>query len=203
MLSRVTFLSVFATFVALSISQQCFGLDGSQLDDTFAPCNPKAKHSGCCATNKAPGADLCLNNGLCMSTTGEITGMIWQAGCTDETGKDIACPRVCPGGMSSRSPVLICILTIYSRKQLRRPDSHTGMEHSTMRLRDLLLPCSQRSKKLLQQCIRTESHYLVYWRTPIAGLDSNPGPILGIITANANRCYCCLHRLPSRTLRIT
>ncbi|KAH3946863.1 hypothetical protein HBI56_061750 [Parastagonospora nodorum] len=97
MFSRVSFLSVFATFVALSASQQCFGLDGSKLDDTFAPCNPTAKHSGCCATNRPSGAELCLDTGLCMSTTGQSTGMIWQAGCTDETGKAVECPRVCPG----------------------------------------------------------------------------------------------------------
>jgi hypothetical protein len=102
--SCITFLSVFATFVAVAISQQCFGLDGSQLDNTFAPCYPNAKHSGCCATNRSSGADICLSNGLCMSTSGELMGMIWQSGCTDRSGKDMACPKICPSGMFSVSP---------------------------------------------------------------------------------------------------
>jgi hypothetical protein len=32
-----------------------------------------------------------------MSTSGEATGMLWQVGCTDPTGKDISCPSMCPG----------------------------------------------------------------------------------------------------------
>ncbi|KAL5118158.1 hypothetical protein ACEQ8H_003993 [Pleosporales sp. CAS-2024a] len=97
MLLRVMFLSVFSTLIAISVGRQCFGIDGSKLDNSYVPCNANAQHSGCCATKRAVGADLCLDNGLCMSTSGETTGMIWQAGCTDQTGADVACPRVCPG----------------------------------------------------------------------------------------------------------
>ncbi|KAH7068999.1 hypothetical protein BKA63DRAFT_99227 [Paraphoma chrysanthemicola] len=94
--SRVTLLSYFAVFIGIAISQQCYGLDGTALDETYAPCNPTAKHSGCCATKRSSGADLCLDNGLCMSTRDELMGMIWQSGCTDATGKDVACPKMCP-----------------------------------------------------------------------------------------------------------
>ncbi|KAF1846673.1 uncharacterized protein K460DRAFT_406867 [Cucurbitaria berberidis CBS 394.84] len=98
MLSRLSLLSVFATLFAITISQKCYGLDGTALDDTFAPCNPSAKHSGCCATKRTVGsADLCLDNGLCMATNNELMGTIWQSGCTDATGKDAACPKMCPG----------------------------------------------------------------------------------------------------------
>jgi hypothetical protein len=99
---RVTFLSLFAALAAVASSQTCYGLDGTTLDDTFAPCNPSAKHSGCCATKRSSGADICLDNGLCMSTRDETIGMIWQSGCTDATGKDVACPKICPDGTFHR-----------------------------------------------------------------------------------------------------
>lgn len=99
MFSRVTLLTAFATLVAVTTSQKCYGLDGTQLDDTFAPCNPTAKFSGCCATQKSSDPDICLSNGLCMSTRADLVGMIWQNGCTDATGKDIACPKLCPSSM--------------------------------------------------------------------------------------------------------
>jgi hypothetical protein len=92
---HVTLLSIFATFIAVTTSQKCYGLDSTQLDDTYAPCNPSAKHSGCCATNRASGADICLDNGLCMSTDTKTVGMLWQNGCTDPTGKDVTCPSIC------------------------------------------------------------------------------------------------------------
>ncbi|KAH8728792.1 hypothetical protein GQ44DRAFT_578819, partial [Phaeosphaeriaceae sp. PMI808] len=94
--SHITFLSAIATLFAIALGQQCYGVDGTKLDDTFAPCNPTANHSGCCATKRSSGADLCLDNGLCMSTRGEFMGMIWQNGCTDATGKDVACLKICP-----------------------------------------------------------------------------------------------------------
>ncbi|KAH7395164.1 hypothetical protein DE146DRAFT_98975 [Phaeosphaeria sp. MPI-PUGE-AT-0046c] len=105
--SPVTFLSAFATLFTLTAGQQCFGVDGTKLDDTFAPCNPSAKHSGCCATKRSSGADLCLDSGLCMSTRGEFTGMIWQNGCTDPTGKDVACPKMCPANSTDGSNAVI------------------------------------------------------------------------------------------------
>lgn len=98
MVPKLFFLYVFATFVAVTTSQKCYGLDGNALDSTYEPCNPSAKHSGCCATKRTnASADICLDNGLCMATHDEQMGMIWQSGCTDATGQDVACPKVCPG----------------------------------------------------------------------------------------------------------
>lgn len=108
--SLATSLSLFAAIFNIAAGQQCFGVDGTKLDETFAPCNASAKHSGCCATKRSTGADICLDSGLCMSTRGEFSGMIWQNGCTDPTGKDVACPKMCPGMQSllplSMSPKL-------------------------------------------------------------------------------------------------
>jgi hypothetical protein len=97
--SFTTILSVFPTLIALAVGQQCYDLGGNALDNSFAPCNPGAKHSGCCATKRSSGADICLDSGLCMATRGEFAGMIWQNGCTDRTGKDIACPKMCPSSV--------------------------------------------------------------------------------------------------------
>ncbi|KAI8942450.1 hypothetical protein NX059_000518 [Plenodomus lindquistii] len=99
MVSHLSFRFVFTIFTVLStttFAQQCYGLDGSALDSSYAPCNPSAKHSGCCATKRTNGPDICLDNGLCLATTNEQLGMIWQSGCTDETGQDVACPKTCP-----------------------------------------------------------------------------------------------------------
>ncbi|KAF2645334.1 hypothetical protein P280DRAFT_388904 [Massarina eburnea CBS 473.64] len=77
--------------------QKCYGLNGVELDNSYGPCNTNAKHSGCCAIHRGSGsADVCLSNGLCMATHDEYMGTIWQAGCTDATGKDTACPKMCP-----------------------------------------------------------------------------------------------------------
>ncbi|KAF2258499.1 hypothetical protein CC78DRAFT_114163 [Lojkania enalia] len=76
----------------------CYGLDGTNLDSTFGPCNPAANHSGCCAIHRPAGSvDICLDNGLCMATNDKYMGTIWQNGCTDPTGRDPACPtNLCP-----------------------------------------------------------------------------------------------------------
>ncbi|KAG9197953.1 hypothetical protein G6514_000672 [Epicoccum nigrum] len=96
MLSRSTLLLVLYA-AAGAAAQTCYSLTGGVLDHSFAPCNPDAKHSGCCATNRTTGGDICLDSGLCMSTTTEHMGTIWQPGCTDSTGKATECPQVCPG----------------------------------------------------------------------------------------------------------
>lgn len=88
-----------ATSFVSATSQKCYSLTGTELDNSFAPCNPNAKHSGCCATNRASGADICLDNGLCMATKSEYMGTLWQPGCTDSTGKATECPQLCPGSM--------------------------------------------------------------------------------------------------------
>src|SRR5690242_1889185 len=88
---------LYATSVGAAASQKCYSLTGAELDDTFRPCNSTAKHSGCCATNRTTGADICLDSGLCMATKNEYIGTIWQPGCTDSTGKATQCPKLCPG----------------------------------------------------------------------------------------------------------
>lgn len=83
----------------IAADKTCYGLDGTKLDSTYGPCKPGARHSGCCAIHRPAGSvDICLDNGLCMATDGEYMGTIWQDGCTDPTGKDPGCPKMCPDG---------------------------------------------------------------------------------------------------------
>ncbi|KAL6710390.1 hypothetical protein ACN47E_009336 [Coniothyrium glycines] len=96
-MARLFLFSLLPIFVSATLGQKCYGLDGTELDSTYAPCNPDAKNSGCCATRRTDASpDICLDNGLCMATNDELMGTIWQSGCTDATGKDAACPRMCP-----------------------------------------------------------------------------------------------------------
>ncbi|KAK3202615.1 hypothetical protein GRF29_154g160871 [Pseudopithomyces chartarum] len=82
--------------------RQCYALNGTQLGDEYGACNPNAKHSGCCAINGTAGtAELCLSNGLCMATNNEYMGTIWQNGCTDPTGADPSCPKICSDARSN------------------------------------------------------------------------------------------------------
>ncbi|CAI6332523.1 unnamed protein product [Periconia digitata] len=81
---------------AIAQEKKCYNADG-ELDSTYAPCNQTATHSGCCAVNRTTGSpDICLSNGLCMATNNEFIGTIWQAACTDPTGQDPSCPKICP-----------------------------------------------------------------------------------------------------------
>ncbi|KAF1955884.1 hypothetical protein CC80DRAFT_81553 [Byssothecium circinans] len=83
--------------LAQGAEQKCYGLLGNELDSTYAPCKSSTKHSGCCAIRRPVGSvDICLDNGLCMATNDEYMGSIWQKGCTDPTGKDPGCPKLCP-----------------------------------------------------------------------------------------------------------
>lgn len=98
-------LLAFSVYISNAIAErQCYALNGTQLGDEYGACNPDATHSGCCAINRTAGsADLCLSNGLCMATNNKYMGTIWQSGCTDPTGKDPSCPKVCPDGNTTRS----------------------------------------------------------------------------------------------------
>jgi hypothetical protein len=97
-------LFLYTALPVFAAAQTCYALDAAKLDSTITPCAPVAgaKHSGCCAST-----DICLDNGLCMATTNAYIGTMWQAGCTDPTGKDKACPQMCPTGMF---PVIIIII---------------------------------------------------------------------------------------------
>ncbi|KAF2121496.1 hypothetical protein BDV96DRAFT_640886 [Lophiotrema nucula] len=90
-------LMLIAIGIVIAADQTCYGLNGTELDTTYGPCKPGARHSGCCAINRPAGSvDICLDNGLCMATDGQFMGTIWQDGCTDPTGEDPGCPRMCP-----------------------------------------------------------------------------------------------------------
>ncbi|KAF2800105.1 hypothetical protein K505DRAFT_356014 [Melanomma pulvis-pyrius CBS 109.77] len=89
--------------LATAADTKCYNLNGTTLDSSFEPCIPSSgsKHSGCCATNRSSGSpDICLDSGLCMATNDKFVGTIWQNGCTDATGKDEACPKMCPDATS-------------------------------------------------------------------------------------------------------
>jgi len=80
--------------------KKCYSLDGQLLDQsTYKPCNPQAAFSSCCALNgtDASANDVCLDSGLCQSTSGWYAGFIWANGCTDPTGKGEGCPKICSG----------------------------------------------------------------------------------------------------------
>jgi len=98
MLSRLllaySFLVVSA--MAADVKNQCYSLDGQVLDTRFQPCNPGAQFSSCCALNGTDGQnDICLDSGLCMSTSGWFSTYLWANGCTDPTGKDKSCSQQC------------------------------------------------------------------------------------------------------------
>lgn len=145
-----TALLAFATVVA---SQQCYGIDGSALDKTFTPCNPNAEHSACCASG-----DVCLSNGLCMSTEDVTVGMIFSRGCTDATGKDTACPQQCSGGKYGLVLEYKYLASDYllSSHQTQHHTITTPTSMATPNLRHgrILLPGRGLHQKLLQQCSR-------------------------------------------------
>ena len=68
---------------------------GGTTSNDFIPCNASAPVSACCASQKV-GGDVCLDGGLCLAASGVYKGFIYANGCTDPTGRDSACPRICP-----------------------------------------------------------------------------------------------------------
>src|ERR1700744_2506572 len=49
----------------------------------FQPCNPDAEFSSCCALNGTSGQnDICMDSGLCMSTSGWFSTFLYANGCT-------------------------------------------------------------------------------------------------------------------------
>lgn len=85
--------------VPTNAQARCYDISGNLAsDDSFVPCNSTASVSACCASNKEF-PDICLEGGLCYATHAQYTGFIYGNGCTDRSGKDSACPQICPGGM--------------------------------------------------------------------------------------------------------
>ncbi|KAH7329578.1 hypothetical protein B0I35DRAFT_507838 [Stachybotrys elegans] len=79
---------------AVHAQAQCYVLTGEEADDSVVPCNPDARHSPCCASNKST-PDICLSSGLCYAEHPGFKGLIYSNGCTDRNFEDDACPSVC------------------------------------------------------------------------------------------------------------
>jgi hypothetical protein len=66
-------------------------------DEYYAPCNPDATASMCCAIGPARqgSADVCASNGLCLSPDGTIW---WRESCTDKSWRDPNCVQLYVNG---------------------------------------------------------------------------------------------------------
>jgi hypothetical protein len=145
----VSLLILLPTIVSAADSK-CYNLNGTELGSAFTPCKPASgsKHSGCCSSS-----DICLDSGLCMATTDKFVGTIWQNGCTDATGEDPACSKMCPQGKHRTLQYSLQNTrtdSITSEQRLRRVRSGPAMEYPDVRLRELLLPARNRQRQLLQ-----------------------------------------------------
>ncbi|KAI1625160.1 hypothetical protein EDD37DRAFT_379434 [Exophiala viscosa] len=79
-----------------STKKTCYSMNGEVLDSVYQPCNPDAEFSACCELNGTSGQnDMCMDSGLCMSTSGWYSTFLYSNGCTDPTGKAKACPQAC------------------------------------------------------------------------------------------------------------
>lgn len=86
-------------FAHVRAEKQCYYVDGTLIkDSSYAPCDPDADVSPCCANNKGARSDICMSSGLCLGQDGNYQGMIYLNGCTDPTGEDVACPHFCSDG---------------------------------------------------------------------------------------------------------
>ena len=83
-----------------STKKTCYSMNGEALDSTlntakvllstplnvagvYQPCNPDAEYSACCALNGTSGQnDICMDSGLCMSTSGWYSTFLYANGCT-------------------------------------------------------------------------------------------------------------------------
>lgn len=77
----------------------CYDLRGQEMDDGFRPCNTTATVSACCksnANNASAPLDLCLDSGLCLSTSHQNAGRVYQSGCTQQNNE--GCATVCNHG---------------------------------------------------------------------------------------------------------
>ncbi|OBT50839.1 hypothetical protein VE04_08873, partial [Pseudogymnoascus sp. 24MN13] len=78
--------------------QKCYGVNGSLQSSDIKPCQadlPAGSHVACCNLTKDP-PDICIGGGLCYSQDGNTIAQLLVAyGCTDPTGKDVACQTYC------------------------------------------------------------------------------------------------------------
>lgn len=111
-------IAVLVTVVDFATAQQCYSMDGQALDSRYQPCYPQAESSACCMLNGTQGTDqqndLCLDSGLCQSTSGWYAGFLYINGCTDQTGKADGCAKLCSFCKEYSSPLFLAVLTICS-----------------------------------------------------------------------------------------
>lgn len=73
-------------------------MNGQLHGPEIQPCNadlPAGSHVACCNLTKSP-PDICVGGGLCYSQDGQtIAELLVAQGCTDPTGKDVACQSYC------------------------------------------------------------------------------------------------------------
>ncbi|KFY51811.1 hypothetical protein V496_08770 [Pseudogymnoascus sp. VKM F-4515 (FW-2607)] len=78
--------------------RKCYGVNGELQSADIQPCNadlPAGSHVACCNLAKSP-PDICVGGGLCYSQDGgTIADLLVAYGCTDPTGKDVACQSYC------------------------------------------------------------------------------------------------------------
>lgn len=89
---------------ATAQEQKCYGVNGSLQSSDIKPCQadlPAGSHVACCNLTKDP-PDICIGGGLCYSQDGNTIAQLLVAyGCTDPTGKDVACQTYCKSEFSS------------------------------------------------------------------------------------------------------
>lgn len=92
---------------------QRYSVNEAALDESYQPCTNTTTNNAtatpCCRTNQT-WPDVCLGNGLCLSTEPFFVGEIWADGCTDSSGKDEACPITCAGNLNATEfwSVMLC-----------------------------------------------------------------------------------------------
>ncbi len=69
-----------ASAMADAAKKKCYSMDGQEVD-SLSPCFPDAEHSACCTLNDTQG-DICMDSGLCMSTSGWWSTFLYANGCT-------------------------------------------------------------------------------------------------------------------------
>ncbi|OBT62447.1 hypothetical protein VE03_08624 [Pseudogymnoascus sp. 23342-1-I1] len=83
---------------ATAQEQKCYGVNGVLQSAEIQPCNadlPTGSHVACCNLAKSP-PDICVGGGLCYSQDGNtVADLLVAYGCTDPTGKDVACQTYC------------------------------------------------------------------------------------------------------------
>ena len=92
---------VWAALSFTTFATTCYGVDGSQMDDTIQPCYPNGT-GPCCSV-----ADECLSNGMCFGLG--TYNVLLQGACTDSSFEAPGCLKIC----SKFYPTVSCIFYYY------------------------------------------------------------------------------------------